>query len=393
MNTGTGTPSTWVGRSTSSSGLCSCSTRHGSMRNAHSSSCVRPMPRSPCDHFTAGRPLIGLIRVSGTPTVKVKRLRAVADTIIEAGGLDAFMSLPDAELRERLLATHGVGAETADAIMLYASHRRTFVIDAYTRRLFARLGLGPDERAPYETWRRWFEDGLPDADATDVPAPPRVHCAARKGAVPSSPALRALSAGRALCVWSSRRAIAARRAGGSRRASRPSSISRKPTVPSRRVRLRGNVGLPGFTSSTPRIFSTSGTCVSPCTKHVDAAAEVVLHDRLERAVRRPLGQRRVVHQADAQAVGVDRLHGLHARILGADGRPPPPSSPLPRTASTGTPQRSSSQSSTSIDVQVAGVQDQVDVAQRVVRLVPERACLRVVRVADEADARGHGFDE
>jgi endonuclease-3 related protein len=109
--------------------------------------------------------LIELIRVSGTPNVKAKRLRAVVAMIIDAGGMDAFMSLPDAEMRERLLATHGVGAETADAIMLYAAGRRTFVIDAYTRRIFSRLTRGPDERAPYAEWQRLFEDALPHADA------------------------------------------------------------------------------------------------------------------------------------------------------------------------------------------------------------------------------------
>jgi endonuclease-3 related protein len=110
--------------------------------------------------------LIELIRISGTPTVKAKRLRAVAAMLVETEGLDAFLSLPDAEMRERLLATHGVGAETADAIMLYAAGRRTFVIDAYTRRLFARLAIGPDARAPYYAWQRWFEDSFPHTDAT-----------------------------------------------------------------------------------------------------------------------------------------------------------------------------------------------------------------------------------
>ena len=44
------------------------------------------------------------------------------------------------ELRPLLLATHGIGPETADAILLYAAGRPVFVIDAYTRRLFSRLG-------------------------------------------------------------------------------------------------------------------------------------------------------------------------------------------------------------------------------------------------------------
>jgi endonuclease-3 related protein len=107
--------------------------------------------------------LVPLIRLSGTPTVKARRLRAIAATILDAGGLEKLFALPADELRVRLLATHGVGAETADAIMLYAADRRVFVIDAYTQRLFRRLGLGPT-RDRYDDWQRYFEDALPDAD-------------------------------------------------------------------------------------------------------------------------------------------------------------------------------------------------------------------------------------
>jgi endonuclease-3 related protein len=107
--------------------------------------------------------LIPLIRVSGTPTVKARRLRAIATTIEDAGSIDALFALPNSELRARLLATHGIGAETADAIMLYAAQRRAFVIDAYTRRLFRRLGISPDGDA-YDAWQRYFEGALACAD-------------------------------------------------------------------------------------------------------------------------------------------------------------------------------------------------------------------------------------
>jgi endonuclease-3 related protein len=119
----------------------------------------------------ADETLVSLIRVSGTPTVKVRRLRAIAQTIVDAGGLDALLALPTGELRARLLATHGVGAETADAIALYAAGRRVFVIDAYARRMFGRIGLGPDG-GRYDEWQRYFEDGLADAD---VPVFQRYH--------------------------------------------------------------------------------------------------------------------------------------------------------------------------------------------------------------------------
>ncbi len=108
--------------------------------------------------------LAALIRISGTPSIKARRLRAVARTIEDAGGLAAFLALPLEELRPLLLATHGIGAETADGIALYAAGRRVFVIDAYTKRVFRRIGLGPQGDG-YETWRSYFEEALPRADA------------------------------------------------------------------------------------------------------------------------------------------------------------------------------------------------------------------------------------
>ena len=78
-------------------------------------------------------------------------------------GLERMLAAPVEELRPLLLATHGIGPETADAILLYAAGRPVFVIDAYTRRLFARLGIAP-ERDTYEAWQALFARNLePDA--------------------------------------------------------------------------------------------------------------------------------------------------------------------------------------------------------------------------------------
>ena len=65
-----------------------------------------------------------------------------------------------ASLREDLLSVHGIGEETADDIILYAVGRPSFVIDAYTRRVFSRLGLSP-EKGSYAAYQRLFEDALP----------------------------------------------------------------------------------------------------------------------------------------------------------------------------------------------------------------------------------------
>jgi endonuclease-3 related protein len=103
--------------------------------------------------------LAELVRPVGTPAVKARRLHALAQLAREAGGLDRLLALPAVELRARLLATHGIGPETADAIALNAAGRAIFQVDAYTVRCFRRLGLGPAANG-YDAWQRWFEEGL-----------------------------------------------------------------------------------------------------------------------------------------------------------------------------------------------------------------------------------------
>jgi endonuclease-3 related protein len=107
--------------------------------------------------------LAELLRPVGYFNVKARRLRAFCADFLDHGGLDGLADLPTAELRQRLLAVHGVGPETADDMLLYAFDRPVFVVDAYTRRIFARLGaLRGDEG--YETIRHGFEQALgPDA--------------------------------------------------------------------------------------------------------------------------------------------------------------------------------------------------------------------------------------
>jgi endonuclease-3 related protein len=73
-----------------------------------------------------------LIRSSGYFRQKAHRLKGFARAVLKDPSL--------ARDRGRLLAQHGIGPETADSILLYASGQPVFVIDAYTRRLGQRLG-------------------------------------------------------------------------------------------------------------------------------------------------------------------------------------------------------------------------------------------------------------
>ena len=61
--------------------------------------------------------------------------------------------------REELLSVWGVGKETADSMLLYAFKVPTFVVDAYTRRIFANLGF-VDEKAGYDEIKSFFESNL-----------------------------------------------------------------------------------------------------------------------------------------------------------------------------------------------------------------------------------------
>jgi endonuclease-3 related protein len=109
--------------------------------------------------------LAELLRPSGYFNTKARKLKAFVHALdAEHGGsLDALLALPAGELRARLLRMWGIGPETADDIVLYAAGKLSFVVDAYTVRIFQRLGLIPAvERVPrYDDWRRMFMDHLP----------------------------------------------------------------------------------------------------------------------------------------------------------------------------------------------------------------------------------------
>ena len=103
--------------------------------------------------------LAGLIRPAGYFNVKARRLINLCLFLQESDGVVGLTGLPTEQLRPALLAVHGVGPETADDILLYAFDRPVFVIDAYTRRLFSRLGMIAGNE-PYETLRQGFETQL-----------------------------------------------------------------------------------------------------------------------------------------------------------------------------------------------------------------------------------------
>lgn len=103
-----------------------------------------------------------LIRPSGFFNIKAKRLKMFINWLFSRheGDISRLFTQDLQTLRSELLAVKGIGPETADSILLYAGNLPTFVVDAYTHRIFSRHGLIPDESS-YDEIKSFFEDNLP----------------------------------------------------------------------------------------------------------------------------------------------------------------------------------------------------------------------------------------
>jgi endonuclease-3 related protein len=120
-----------------------------------------------------------LIAPAGYYNVKYERLMGLLRYLASYGlDLEELRSLPLDQVRDELLAVRGVGPETADSILLYALERPVFVVDAYTRRLFSRLGHEWMEKASYDEVQGFFMEALPQDAAlyNEFHALIVVHC-------------------------------------------------------------------------------------------------------------------------------------------------------------------------------------------------------------------------
>jgi endonuclease III related protein len=84
--------------------------------------------------------LARLIHPAGYFNVKARRLRAFLRVLMEEfhGELEQLLAGNTATVRKRLLGISGIGPETADSMLLYAGGHHSFVVDAYTKRIFSR---------------------------------------------------------------------------------------------------------------------------------------------------------------------------------------------------------------------------------------------------------------
>jgi len=107
--------------------------------------------------------LAEFIRPAGYFRIKAKRLKnflyflnnecAFNFSVLKNNTID--------ELRAKLLSVNGIGPETADSIILYALNKPTFVVDAYTKRIFNRHNL-VHEDIDYHDLREFFMTCLPE---------------------------------------------------------------------------------------------------------------------------------------------------------------------------------------------------------------------------------------
>ncbi len=106
--------------------------------------------------------LAQLIKPSGFFNVKAKRVKTFINWLFSkyGGDLDRMFAVDLRSLRGELLSVKGIGPETADSILLYAGNFPTFVVDAYTHRIFSRHELIPEESA-YDEIKSFFEENLP----------------------------------------------------------------------------------------------------------------------------------------------------------------------------------------------------------------------------------------
>jgi endonuclease-3 related protein len=106
--------------------------------------------------------LAALIKSSGFYNEKTKKLKAFIKFLSGfcGGDINKLSSNSLGALRKKLLGVKGIGRETADSMLLYALNKPIFVVDAYTKRIFARHRLISKDSS-YDEVQEFFMGNLP----------------------------------------------------------------------------------------------------------------------------------------------------------------------------------------------------------------------------------------
>lgn len=129
--------------------------------------CIENLKRSNCFEFEKMKEnktekIAEMIVPSRYYNLKAKKLKAFIGYLADnhQGKLEDLFKMNLEGLRKELLSIWGIGEETADSIILYAAEKESFVVDAYTKRIFNRLGFFADN-ITYSEMRDFFMQKLP----------------------------------------------------------------------------------------------------------------------------------------------------------------------------------------------------------------------------------------
>lgn len=93
-------------------------------------------------YIASSEKIAQLIRPSGFPKLKAERLKHFLSFFSEFSfDFEVLDRLDTKTLSELLLKVNGIGEETANSMLLYIFERPVFISDAYSKRLFLRLGI------------------------------------------------------------------------------------------------------------------------------------------------------------------------------------------------------------------------------------------------------------
>ncbi|MCS7136501.1 MAG: hypothetical protein RMJ14_04850 [Nitrososphaerota archaeon] len=99
------------------------------------------------------------IKPVGMYSEKSRKLKELADVVIKAGGWENFINRDTKDVRAELLRLNGIGYETTDSILLFASNKLTFPASRLVARVLERTGFKVPKS--YEAFRKFIESELP----------------------------------------------------------------------------------------------------------------------------------------------------------------------------------------------------------------------------------------
>ncbi|MFQ6064390.1 MAG: endonuclease III domain-containing protein [Candidatus Bathyarchaeia archaeon] len=126
-----------------------------------------------------------VIRVAGLYRNKSRVIKNISSVILDQfdGSLDFIYSLPLEKARNKLMSLPGVGAKTADIVLLFCAEKPVIPIDTHVKRVTKRLELAPS-KSNYEEIREALQSLYPPQDCLPIHllliSLGRRYCTARK---------------------------------------------------------------------------------------------------------------------------------------------------------------------------------------------------------------------